>query len=400
MLIADYAAARISDPNGTDINTLTLTFSSIPNGASEVLNVGGQAIALNSGTGTATVGGTTFAISATAGAVTVTKQGGGDIPNADIQTLLQGITYQNNAATIAAGSRTISIKANDGIADSNIATSTINLVPDTDGDGIANDIDLDDDNDGIPDTVEQSGNPLLDTDGDGIPNSLDLDSDNDGIADVIEAGGTDPDKDGKIGTAIAPDLDKDGLADSVDNVGGYTGPASVGAPTPSSPTTLVPVRAIINPSFESNPGTGGFAYYEARNSTTPQIPGWESTHPASSGTPASARNLECRWHWRWCRHGWRSLFGRTECRFAFSALSGLVRAGRGKALPGTVDHRGRNGTDVAEVFLSNPDDWTGTLFTGTKDFSKVVATDNLGNSSQGGGHRRWQMVGQSIQALG
>ncbi len=54
--------------------------------------------------------------------------------------------------------------------------------------------DLDDDNDGILDSVEDpdldgDGDPLtdpLDTDGDGIPNHLDIDSDNDGIPDNVE----------------------------------------------------------------------------------------------------------------------------------------------------------------------------------------------------------------------
>ncbi|QXP68884.1 T9SS type A sorting domain-containing protein [Polaribacter sp. R2A056_3_33] len=38
---------------------------------------------------------------------------------------------------------------------------------------------------------------FVDPDGDGFPNSLDLDSDNDGIPDVIESGGTDVNRDGK-----------------------------------------------------------------------------------------------------------------------------------------------------------------------------------------------------------
>ncbi len=57
---------------------------------------------------------------------------------------------------------------------------------DSDGDGVSDAFDLDDDNDGILDTDE--GNGTVDTDGDGIPDSLDLDSDNDGIPDAIEAG--------------------------------------------------------------------------------------------------------------------------------------------------------------------------------------------------------------------
>jgi len=59
----------------------------------------------------------------------------------------------------------------------------INACSDTDGDGVNDVFDLDDDNDGILDTEEGD----LDTDQDGIPNSLDLDSDNDGILDNIEA---------------------------------------------------------------------------------------------------------------------------------------------------------------------------------------------------------------------
>jgi gliding motility-associated-like protein/uncharacterized repeat protein (TIGR01451 family) len=86
----------------------------------------------------------------------------------------------------------------------------VNIILDTDwdGDGICDAVDLDDDNDGIPDLEEGDA----DTDGDGIPDSLDLDSDNDGIPDVIEAGGTDDDGDGIIDGF--EDLDGDGLDDA------------------------------------------------------------------------------------------------------------------------------------------------------------------------------------------
>ena len=68
--------------------------------------------------------------------------------------------------------------------------------PDRDADGIANQYDLDDDNDGIPDTVEglidADGNGVADansrdSDGDGRPDANDLDSDNDGLLDNREA---------------------------------------------------------------------------------------------------------------------------------------------------------------------------------------------------------------------
>ena len=83
----------------------------------------------------------------------------------------------------------------DSSYDSAILINLISGFPDDDDDGVANDADIDDDNDGILDTVEDANldndsNPLTnptDTDGDGTPNHLDLDSDGDGIPDNIEA---------------------------------------------------------------------------------------------------------------------------------------------------------------------------------------------------------------------
>ncbi|HNT74255.1 MAG TPA: hypothetical protein PKH77_04450, partial [Anaerolineae bacterium] len=109
---------------------------------------------------------------------------------------------------------------NDGILDTD-ECPTPSACPDTDGDNIPDYLDLDSDNDGIPDVIEAGGDdangdgiidnfedvdgdglsdnvdpdqggtplPVPDTDGDNIPDYLDLDSDNDGIPDVIEAGG-------------------------------------------------------------------------------------------------------------------------------------------------------------------------------------------------------------------
>jgi hypothetical protein len=119
---------------------------------------------------------------------------------------------------------------------------------DFDDDGIADALDLDSDNDGIPDAQEDNGesvDPSADADADGIPNfrdpdisgSLsdasdvnmdgifdvfdadqdgipdfqDLDSDDDGIPDIVEAGGTDSNGDG-----LADDLtdaNNDGFVD-------------------------------------------------------------------------------------------------------------------------------------------------------------------------------------------
>ncbi|RIA10382.1 gliding motility-associated-like protein [Flavobacteriaceae bacterium MAR_2010_72] len=124
-------------------------------------------------------------------------------------------------------------------------TVTITVLRDTDNDGISNLTDLDDDNDGIPDTYETGGNDpdadadndgipayldeddsnntigndtpglekLYDFDNDGIANHLDLDADNDAIPDVIEAGYTDTNNDGLVDSSS---FGANGLADELE----------------------------------------------------------------------------------------------------------------------------------------------------------------------------------------
>lgn len=121
----------------------------------------------------------------------------------------------------------------------------IPLPPDSDGDSLANWLDLDSDNDGINDVAEggkvdgdgdgiigtgilqinPNGQAILDanimplstssqpisTDGDLLPDYLDLDSDNDGLNDVAEAGHTDEDNDGIIGNGL-PNINANGQA--------------------------------------------------------------------------------------------------------------------------------------------------------------------------------------------
>ncbi|MEZ5033475.1 MAG: T9SS type A sorting domain-containing protein [Chitinophagaceae bacterium] len=136
-----------------------------------------------------------------------------------------------------------------GYVDSN--GDGVNDNMDKDLDGIPNHLDLDSDNDGIPDVVESFGVDAngdgkidnysdtdndgfsqnvdgssggvassglglgpLDTDGDGIPNYLDLDSDNDGIPDIIEAFGADVGNSAKVSSFV--DSDGDGLTDALD----------------------------------------------------------------------------------------------------------------------------------------------------------------------------------------
>ena len=93
---------------------------------------------------------------------------------------------------------------------------------DTDGDGQANGVDLDDDNDGVNDEVDAfplDGAESVDSDGDGIGNNADNDDDNDGAADVDDGCPTDPFKStpGACGCGQPEtDSDGDGAPDCVD----------------------------------------------------------------------------------------------------------------------------------------------------------------------------------------
>ena len=108
---------------------------------------------------------------------------------------------------------------NDGILDASEGTDN------GDGDTQPNYLDVDSDNDGILDSIELDG----DYDNDGTPDYLDPDSDNDLLTDVYEGGGSDPDKDGYIGTGAITDVDLNGLHDAVD-----PGQGGVALPVPDS----------------------------------------------------------------------------------------------------------------------------------------------------------------------
>ena len=87
---------------------------------------------------------------------------------------------------------------------------------DSDNDGIGDNADLDDDNDGVldvDDVFPNNPNEFIDTDGDGIGNVTDLDDDGDGYSDIIETQiGTDP----LDYSSTPPDIDNDFIPDAFD----------------------------------------------------------------------------------------------------------------------------------------------------------------------------------------
>jgi hypothetical protein len=80
---------------------------------------------------------------------------------------------------------------------------------DTDGDGLSQNVDAN--NTGANNTGLGLGN--IDMDGDGVPNFVDLDSDNDGIPDIVETGAPDVNNNGKIDGVIT-DANSNGFADA------------------------------------------------------------------------------------------------------------------------------------------------------------------------------------------
>lgn len=116
---------------------------------------------------------------------------------------------------------------NDGIA--NLAEcGGMNPEMDDDFDGLENYRDAD--YTGFVDTNSDGVNDHFDSDLDGVPNFLDLDSDNDGIPDVVEAGGVDANADGKIDNYS--DTDGDGLSQNLDanNTGAAGSGVGLGMP--------------------------------------------------------------------------------------------------------------------------------------------------------------------------
>jgi len=120
---------------------------------------------------------------------------------------------------------------------------------DTDGDGIVDSLDLDKDNDTIPDNVEaqptagyvpptgldtdgdglddaydtdNGGTPVANTDTDhnGIADALELDSDKDGISDIVEVNQSDMDNNGKTDN----DVGNNGLDDTIESDDNYEDP--------------------------------------------------------------------------------------------------------------------------------------------------------------------------------
>ncbi len=111
----------------------------------------------------------------------------------------------------------------DGVLDTDESNGP-DIFADDDFDGVENYRDAN--TSGFADLNSDGIDDRYDRDLDGKINALDLDSDNDGVPDVVEAGGVDADGDGKIDNYL--DADGDGLSDNVDAAVGITGSIGLG----------------------------------------------------------------------------------------------------------------------------------------------------------------------------
>ncbi len=133
-----------------------------------------------------------------------------------------GITVTHTYAE--PGTYIVTLTVKDAAGNSNTDSVSITVQKDTDGDGVPDITDPDDDNDGVND--DKDAFPLdptetADTDGDGIGNNADTDDDNDGVPDAQDAFPLDPleslDTDGDgIGDNADTDDDNDGVLDDDD----------------------------------------------------------------------------------------------------------------------------------------------------------------------------------------
>ncbi len=141
----------------------------------------------------------------------------------------------------------------------------------------------------------------IDTDGDGLADCMDLDSDNDGCFDAVESGGTDANNDGILGDIVPETVDVNGLVTtgSGDITGGYNGASGdetvateiVVNTQPADQTVnegnvaMFTVGATATSTTDFNAGTPDYTGGSAIDVSAAITYQWYLGDPASGGTP-------------------------------------------------------------------------------------------------------------------
>ncbi|MFP1633652.1 DUF4347 domain-containing protein, partial [Zhengella sp. ZM62] len=155
------ADASISGVRAGDITSLTIAAGGLMDGASETVTLAGQAfdLSVDGSASGLTVGASQVDISyvAATGTFTVTNTTGAanPLPAVDLEAFVRAATYENTDSALTPGARTFQFQTTDSTgAMSEVAASTVNVLRDTDGDGVDDENDIDRDGDGIIDIEE------------------------------------------------------------------------------------------------------------------------------------------------------------------------------------------------------------------------------------------------------
>ncbi|MFA9391983.1 MAG: PKD-like domain-containing protein [Prolixibacteraceae bacterium] len=204
-----FTTASQSSANETGTMTVTIQLSAA---SAETVTVPYTL----TGTATSSGGGTDFSITPSP----ITISAGNTSATITITITGDSFVEGNETVIVTLGTPTNAASGAILVHTATIVDDDVYPANDLDGDGVTNDIDIDDDNDGILDVNEGetgggfTGTGTLDTDSDGVKDWLDLDSDNDGIYDIFEAGGTDADFNGAADYFV--DANGNGLSDQYD----------------------------------------------------------------------------------------------------------------------------------------------------------------------------------------
>ncbi|MET0070595.1 MAG: Ig-like domain-containing protein [Candidatus Thiodiazotropha sp.] len=165
--------ATISDADSATYQNLSINLVGFPDGASEQITIAGYLFTYGtSEIQTRTLGGTSFEIDFDGTGFNVTRDGGGVMPQADLQSLLRGVSYENTSQDPTAGDRTINIFAQDSsLLTGPIATSTITVNPQNDSPTAT------DNTNSVSESGFVSGNVITDDSGSGV----DSDPEGDGL---------------------------------------------------------------------------------------------------------------------------------------------------------------------------------------------------------------------------
>jgi hypothetical protein len=118
----DLFSAVTADTNdvGQSFTGATITVSNVSNGAAEVLTIDGTSIGLSNGASGTLSGGGSYSVSVAAGTATVTLSGM-TRSNAQMSTLIDGMTYSNSSDNPGSNNRVVTIT---GISDSGGSNNT------------------------------------------------------------------------------------------------------------------------------------------------------------------------------------------------------------------------------------------------------------------------------------